>query len=595
MTSPVPIPPVPWQITGNHWIVAPCIHPADGSIYALGALHRGARAAVEFSGGPDFVTGKAPPLARPTLEVDGSAVELSRVGLAWERVFGWIPTFTASAGQLLVRATIFAPYGRDADMPGLVYTIGLENRGAGEVRTAIGLQGSLACRHLRVRTAQTTPLRVLVQQSDIGPVIAACDGGSEQVSMAIVCDGEYVADMRDDDDSGYVVRRTLRVAPGSQAECAFYFGFAPDLDGAEGMARAMRRRGWRHLLAATRDAIRGLEQSTGHEAVDRLLNRNLLLAYFYAVGRAIDDARFYFVRTRVPWHSQGVTIGEWEALSWIFPAILLCDAPLARELLLRACELYGYAPGAGIRYLDGLLFEPGFCLEGAAAYPLAVDRYIRETGDDRLLDDPIVADTLYLAHDDIAARRNERVALYATEVTPQGIPPAFPYTLHANAVVAQALDVFRSTLDEETARDIEEPEAVRSALRRHFSKERDGKQLFLSAVNLAGEAVAADDPVASLYWLPLYDFVERSDPVYRRTLRFLDGLESSLARQCARLVGPESREVLQWLRRAPLHLGFAAGHVDADGRATADGSDAALAGLLARSLWYAAHALGAVP
>ncbi|MCL6633556.1 MAG: Flp pilus assembly complex ATPase component TadA [Alicyclobacillus herbarius] len=192
MTSPVPIPPVPWQITGNHWIVAPCIHPADGSIYALGALHRGARAAVEFSGGPDFVTGKAPPLARPTLEVDGSAVELSRVGLAWERVFGWIPTFTASAGQLLVRATIFAPYGRDADMPGLVYTIGLENRGAAEVRTAIGLQGSLACRHLRVRTAQTTPLRVLVQQSDIGPVIAARDGGSEQVSMAIVCDGEYV-------------------------------------------------------------------------------------------------------------------------------------------------------------------------------------------------------------------------------------------------------------------------------------------------------------------------------------------------------------------------------------------------------------------
>jgi hypothetical protein len=41
----------------------------------------------------------------------------------------------------------------------------------------------------------------------------------------------------------------------------------------------------------------------------------------------------------------------------------LADAPLARELLLRMCELHG-APGRGVHYLDGTLFEPGFALEG---------------------------------------------------------------------------------------------------------------------------------------------------------------------------------------------------------------------------------------
>ena len=92
------------------------------------------------------------------------------------------------------------------------------------------------------------------------------------------------------------------------------------------------------------------------------------------------------------------------------------------------CELHGYAPGRGIHYFDGTLFEPGFSLEGVAAYPLAVDRYIRETNDDQIVEEPVLADTLYLASDDIAGRRNTNVPLYATEVAPSGNPAPLPYT-----------------------------------------------------------------------------------------------------------------------------------------------------------------------
>jgi hypothetical protein len=290
-----------------------------------------------------------------------------------------------------------------------------------------------------------------------------------------------------------------------------------------------------------------------------------------------------------------VTAREWEALTWTIPAIQLADAPLARELLLRACELHGYAPGSGVRYFDGTLFEPGFCIEGAAAYALATDRYIRETGDDQIVEEPVLADTLYASSEDITARRNSDVPLYSTEVTPSGRPAAFPYTLHGNAVAAQALDVFRRTLDEETAREVQDPEAVRAALRRHFSKERDGKPLFLSAINLAGEAVADDDPLVSVLWLPLYDMVDRADSAYRRTVRGLDLSPHYLVQQCARLMGPDAKQVLQWLRRAPLHLGLAAEEIDAEGRATGNGTDASLAGLVAYCVWYAVHALGVTP
>jgi len=357
----------------------------------------------------------------------------------------------------------------------------------------------------------------------------------------------------------------------------------------------LRRRGWRDLLSSTRDALQSLQQTATNEAMDRLVNRNLLFAYFYAVGRALDDAHYYVVRTRAPWNGRGVTVRDWEALAWVIPAVQLADAPLARELLLRVCELHGYAPGRGVHYMDGTLFEPGFTLEGAAAYALATDRYIRDTGDDQIVEEPVLADTLYLAADDLAARRDRRVPLYHTEVSPSGMPPVHPFSLHGNAVVAQALDILRRTLDEETARDVEDPEAVRAAIRRHFVIEREGKDTYASAIDLAGGVSLDDDPLGSTFWLPLYDTVARHDSTYRRTVKAIGSEPRSLAQQCARLIGPEAPAVLQWLRRAPLDGGFAAEEVDADGRARANGGDAALSGLLAWSVWYAVNALGEKP
>ena len=114
-------------------------------------------------------------------------------------------------------------------------------------------------------------------------------------------------------------------------------------------------------------------------------------------------------------------------------------------------------------------------------------------------------------------------------------------------------------------------------------------------MNLAGEAVADDDPSASVVWLPMYDAADRSDPVYRRTVRSLELEPHVLVRQVAHLLGPEANDVLAWLRRAPLHSGLATEFVDAEGRGVENGGDASLAGLLAYMLWLSVHVLGVRP
>lgn len=588
-----------WQVTGNHWLALPCIHPASGAIYAAGVLHRGSRAAVEFAGGPDFLRGEGEPLLRPTLRVNGRLREFAAEGIAWERAVQWLPTFTCTVGGLVVRGTVFAPHGRDTDLSGAVYTIAVENRAEDTAEVELALEGVLGLRQLRVRSARPFDDAHRVRAADDGLVVLEGAALPGPVAFALGADGaegEAQVEVGDGERPTFAIRRRLTVERGTTRQVAFYLAAGPERDGAQATVAAMRRRGWRELLTSTREALRNLEQSTGSDAIDRLVNRNLLFAYFYGCGRALDDAHFYLVRTRAPWHALGLTVRDWEALMWTLPAIQLGDPGLARELLLRVCELHGYAPGQGTHYLDGTLFEPGFSLEGAAAYALATDRYVRDSNDEQVVDEPVLADTLYLAHDDLAARRDERLALYSTELAASGAPAELPYTMHGNAVVAQALEVLRRTLDEETAKEVPDPEAVRAALRRQFPAGDGARATFAAAVDLKGARAERDDPVGSVLWLPMYEAVERGDSAYRRTARAVGTQHpGDLAAQCARLIGPDSAQVLQWLRRAPLDNGFAAERVDEGGRALSNGGDASLSGLLAYTAWYAVHVLGVQP
>ncbi|HEX5971731.1 MAG TPA: hypothetical protein VFY85_07385 [Gemmatimonadaceae bacterium] len=583
------LPPVPWQLTGNHWLALPCIHPANGAVHMVGMLHRGARAAVELAGSADYLNGSGDALLTPVVEIDGVEQDLSAGTMAWERVAQWLPTFTCTLGDLVVRGTVFAPYGRDSDVAGAVYALGVENRGGREHQVSLGIRGTLGHRQLRVRTPRAAADDSRVSSFGDGVILLEGSAQPGLVALALCTDGDAVAEVA---GASFSLVRRMSVPPRDQAQVAFYLGAGPERDGAIATAAVLQRRGWRSLLAGTRDALQQLEQSTGSEAVDRLINRNLLFAYFYAVGRALDDAHYYVVRTRVPWHGAGVTVRDWEALMWVLPAVQLADPGLAREVLLRMCELHAYAPGRGVHYLDGTMFEPGFALEGVAAYPLAVDRYLRDTGDDAIVDEPAIGDALYGAADDLRERRDQRVPLYSTDVLPDGRPSAHPFTLHGNAVAALALDVLRRTLDEQSASAVQDPAAVRAAIRRHFAADRDPKATLAASVDLAGHTSAEDVPAASALWLPLYEAIGRDDSLYRRTVKAIPADDELLVRRIARLLGPGGDAVLQWLRRAPLDGGLAAEVVDEAGVAIANGGDASLSGLLAATAWYAVHALG---
>ena len=589
-----PPPKIPWQVTGNHWLTVPCIHPADASIHLVGALHAQSRAAVEFGGNADFLEGRGAPLARLFLMVNRKRTELGGEGISWERESGWLPTFSARVGELAVRGTIVAPHGRNADVAGIVVSMSVENRSNSEVELTVGLEGTLGLRQMRVRTAREFADGHSAIRGIADSVVLDGRSAESPLALAIGGEGEFGCEVLDGSAPAWTISRHLTLGKGETHEAAFHIAAGPERDGAEAVLGVMRRRGSHALIAATRDALREMEPGTGNASVDRLIARHLFFAYFCSVARALDDAHVYVVRSRLPWNGQGITIRDWHALMWVLPAVQLADQSLARELLLRVCELHGYAPGGGVHYVDGSLFEPGFSLEGAAAYAIAVDAYIVQTSDDKVVEEPVLADSLYGSHDDIEARKHPAFPLYSTEVNPDGTVPPRAYTAHGNAVAALALDVLRHTLDEKTAEKVQDTAAVRAALMRQFTVQGDGTKAMLAAQSdLAGGTSLDDQPSASLYWLPYYELLNRDDSLYRRTVKRIESRQSEeLVIRCAQLIGPNGAQALEWLRRAPLDNGVAAELVDADGKAIGNGGDAAMSGLIAYLVWYSSHALG---
>jgi hypothetical protein len=465
--------------------------------------------------------------------------------------------------------------------------IALESRGAAR-SVRVRLEGTLGHRQLRVRTARPTDDQSLVSRGSAGHLLLEGSAQPGLAALAVSTDGEAEVV---NEGAHFSLARTLALPAGGHVDVAFYLAAGPERDGAEATVAVLRRRGWRALLAGTRDALQQLEQSTGAEGVDRLINRNLLFAYFYGVARALDDAHYYLVRTRAPWHGAGVTIRDWDALMWTLPAVQLADGALARELLLR-CASCTATPRTRCPLPRWHAVRAGLRARGVAAYPIAIDRYARDTGDSAIVDEPAIGDALYLAHDDLQDRRDRRYSLYSTEVTPGNTPVAHPFTLHANAAAAQALEILRRTLDEgdvalgggsrrrcaPRSSATSRPSATRRARCAHRRSRR--------------QRVTDDEPSASAVWLPLFEALDRNDSLYRRTVKALPRDRLVLVREIGRLLGPDGDQVLRWLRHAPLHGGVAAELVDDSGVATANAGDASLSGLLAWTAWFAVHALG---
>lgn len=609
--------------TGNEFVAVPQLRP-DGAVESVNVLHSGLAALLELVGA------EGEPLLAPVVEVGGRAVPVT---WEWERAHGWIPVGSARSGSLQLRQLVLAPVGHR----GLLLRLEAVCRGSGPARVTLGWQGCWAgCRQTVYTPRPLRGSRAVWGDPWSGGAVFELRAGAALLGWAVAEDGPQPAPCRwrgpagwgqepgerapdDPEPVRWRLVREVELGPGQQAAVTAVLALAREADGARTTAVDLRRRGFARLLEETVAWLAGRTPVLEGEgaALNPRFQLNLWFNYFYSQGLTVDREERVMVTSRSPLYYVSAAFWARDALLWSFPAILLVDPALARELLLVAFTRYFRHAGIHSLYLDGTLLYPGFELDELAAYAVAAERYVATTGDDGVLDEPPLAAGLPELERRLAPWAHPRVPLYGTFLYPSDDPAHYPYTTYGNALVWRMLRFLARLHDRAgraaaAARLRRQASEVRDAVYRHLVVDGPFGPMFAYAADLEGRYVLYDEPPGSLQLLAYYGFCAPDDPVYRNTVRWIRSPHNPYAYEgrfpgvgCPHaehpfvmdlfngLLAGERERPLQVLRDAPLDGGLACESFDRDtGRVRTGRAFATCAGFLAYAM---AVAWGGVP
>ncbi|RIH82494.1 Metal-independent alpha-mannosidase [Meiothermus luteus] len=378
-----------------------------------------------------------------------------------------------------------------------------------------------------------------------------------------------------------------------------YLGLAPETDGARTTALHLRRVGWEGLLEATQRRLASLYEPY-RGPLPEVYRRHLVFSYFYAQADSLEGEPV-LLTSRSPHYYVSGAYWARDALLWFFPALLRVDLGRARKVLRAAFLRHARWPGEHAQYLSGPPLYPGFELDQAAAYPLALARYLEAAGPDPglLLE---LKEPLEGVLSRIREEKHPSLSLYRTFLSPTDDPVPEPYLTYDNALLCAALERLAPFWPAgEGLR--QEARAIRESLYRQAA--RNGR--FAYSFEPGGGHTFADEPPGSLLLLPYLGFCSRQDPLWQATALWTLGTENpyhfggrfsgegsahfpfpsgfSLAnRLLSGLVRP-AEEALGVLEQAPLDQGYAPESFDPrTGLPRTGVGFAALAGLIAHAL-----------
>ncbi len=299
----------------------------------------------------------------------------------------------------------------------------------------------------------------------------------------------------------------------SSGPVTLYIGIAPEGDGARTTALHLRRVGWEALLAKTLNKFE-LLLSSYNGPLTEVYRRHLLFAYFYAQANTLEGEPVLLTSRSARYYVSGAFWAR-DALLWFFPALIKADLRRAKEILRAAFNRYARWPGEHAQYLSGPPLYPGFELDQAAAYPLALARYFEAVGPNPELmsefREPVEA-----IMNRVEMEKHPTLSLYRTFLSPTDDPVKEPYLTYDNALWAVALERLSAYWPyPETLKH--EGRIIRETLYRQA--ERQGRYVY--SFDPGNSYSYGDEPAGSLLLLPYLGFCSRQDALWQATAMWI--------------------------------------------------------------------------
>lgn len=498
-----------YQITGNEYISLPQIRESDGAVENLTFLYMNAKGMIEMTGKPALI--------RPYIRIDGKELSFQP---EWELTEYWIPTARMKTDQVTFESTYLTPIGEK----GFVIHLYIRNNSSHKLDCRIGTAGEWTETNHRVNEKLSVPegketrpsgwnhMFVFVQRAGLPLFAFAPITEDNQPFSEINQQADWTLD-----EYRYDIGRNVSLASGQEAQLDICFGIGFEEVSAATAGKELLRQGYNTLLKRTSDWLKKRKQSATDCRINDILNRNLFFAFFYATGRTVDTEELCMVTSRSPRYYVSAAYWDRDSLLWAFPAVVKADSEYAKELLISIYNRQGRNFGTHSRYIDGTVLEPGFELDELCAPVIALQRYIRFTGDHDILNEAVALQRLSAIEKMLKKKKNSSEDLYETFLQPTDDMHRYPYLTYDNMLVWATYSALAEMLNRPDL--LTEADRVSAAIRRNMIIQKNGIPMYAWSSDLNGHWDIYDEPPGSLQLLPWYGFVPYDDPVWLNTMQ----------------------------------------------------------------------------
>lgn len=570
-----------YMATGNEYVSLPSI--VEGNIESVNALLKSTNSLLDFRGR----------IAPYVVNESGQALVLT--SQYYEN--SWIPVTEYSSGDLRMKSKIICPPGHK----GFCILLEMTNTGNQASLLECGVGGEWESSFSTVFQEQKIcAQRNIFLHQWTNSVIFDLKSGTSMLCMAAAADGAAESELA---ETSFLLKQKLEIDAGQTVCRGYYFSLNLEMDGAGTTNIDLRRRGATALYRQQKAWLTQRRINTQDAYLDEITNRNLLFCYFYSAGYTIDTQELVLLTSRSPKYYVSTAFWGRDSLLWAFPGIYQLDKAKARELLLVCFTTYMQNAGIHALYINGTVLYPGFELDQAAAYLVALGEYIEWSADFSILKNEAIRLGTERLLELLESWKDAETGLYRTELNPSDDPVGCIFLTYNNVLVWKGLRYMERLgypVDKQAQR-------LQESIIRHLVIEKEGKKMFAWAGDGQGGSELYDDPPGSLILLKYYGFCDKDDEIYKNTMDWVfstrnvyyynvNGFRGTGCIHspsiwpmslCNQLLSGEldSVEALAMFRQMPMDNGFACETVsELDGGLKTGGAFATFAGFLGYTL-----------
>lgn len=476
-----------FQVTGNEYISLPEIDELDGNVNYLTLLHMNSKGMLQLDGNP-FLKFK--------IFIDNKYISFEN-NLIWTRINYWIPVATYLNEDVKITITYLTPL----DQKAIAFRVKVENltNQTIEVKNSIILEWSSTKHVVNESYKLDTSITSKKSNWNKGTVLMQ-NSTTPLIAIAPMHEGDEITHLESQQQSYFDL----------------FLGIGMEEVSASTAAKHLKRIGFNKLYCSLSNY---LNEKTIKFKIDdninRILNTNLFFALFYSVGHTFDTESLVLVTSRSPRYYVSAAYWDRDSLLWSFPALLLIDTNLCKNIMKYVFKIQIDRVGEHSRYIDGTLLEPGFELDELCAPVIALEQYINKTSDNGLLKQDYIKDGLNKILDKLKSKRNKDVALYETFLMPTDDVAKEKYLTYDNVLVWKTLNILAEYLN---IKDLSiESTKVKDSINKYLVKDN----MYIFSSNLDGNFSVYDEPPGSLQLLPFLGFCEYSNSKWINTVNLI--------------------------------------------------------------------------